>query len=84
MNADYIYAIFYTCEQEDLPDLTIALAHLQASCPIPDGMTEQQINQFLGRHYDALAEAYRTGDTDSFRAAVSACDRDDSTNEAEA
>ena len=83
MNADYIYAIFYTCERENLPDLTIALAHLQASCPIPDGMTEQQINQFLGRHYDALVEAYRTGDTDGFRAAVAACACMDEADETE-
>lgn len=84
MNADYIYAIFDTCKQEALPDLTIALAHLQASCPIPDSMTEQQINQFLGRHCDVLVEAYRTGDVDTFRATVASCDRDDSTNEVEA
>ena len=27
MNANYIYDIFTTCEELDLPDLTIALAH---------------------------------------------------------
>lgn len=84
MNADYIYAIFDTCKQEDLPDLTIAQAYLQTKSPIPDGLTEQQINQFMGRHYDVLVEAYRTGDVDTFRATVAACDRDDSTNEVEA
>ena len=84
MNADYIYAIFDTCKQEDLPDLTIAQAYLQTKSPIPDGLTEQQINQFIGRHYDVLVEAYRTGDVHTFRATVAACDRGDSTNEVEA
>ena len=84
VNAEYLYGLYQCNEANDLPDLTIALAHLQASCPIPDGMTEQQITRFLGRHYDALVEAYRTGHTDGFRAAVAACDRDDSTNEVEA
>ena len=30
MNANYIYDIFQTCEDLDLPDLTVALAHVVA------------------------------------------------------
>ena len=33
MNANYIYDIFQTCEELDLPDLTVALAQIgRASC----------------------------------------------------
>ena len=35
MNANYIYDIFATCEDMDLPDLTIALAHHKEAHPIP-------------------------------------------------
>lgn len=54
MNANYIYDIFATCEELDLPDLTVALAHRKAAHPIPEGMTEQGINEFVGNHYEAL------------------------------
>ena len=40
MNANYIYDIFETCEKNDIPDLTIALAHLQTTKPLPEGLTE--------------------------------------------
>lgn len=53
MNANYIYDIFQTCEDLDLPDLTIALAHHKEAHPIPEGMTEQGINEFVGNHYEA-------------------------------
>ena len=48
MNANYIYDIFQTCEDLDLPDLTVALARHQEGHPIPEGMTEQGINEFIG------------------------------------
>ena len=37
MNANYIYDIFQTCEDLDLPDLTVALARHQEGHPIPGG-----------------------------------------------
>lgn len=37
MNANYIYDIFQTCEDLDLPDLTIALARHQEGQPHPRG-----------------------------------------------
>ena len=72
MNANYIYDIFETCEKKDLPDLTIALAQLKAVKPIPDGLTEKQINEFIGDHYKDLVNAYKAHDRAVFADAVAA------------
>lgn len=49
MNANYIYDIFQTCEDLDLPDLTIALAHHKEAHPIPEGMTEPGHQRVCGQ-----------------------------------
>lgn len=72
MNANYIYNIFETCEKNDLPDLTIALAQLKTTQPIPNGMAEKQINEFIGGHYKKLVEAYKAHDRAVFADAVAA------------
>lgn len=72
MNANYIYDIFETCEKKDLPDLTIALAQLKTVKPIPDGLTEKQINEFIGDHYEDLVKAYKAHDRAVFADAVAA------------
>ena len=72
MNANYIYDIFETCEKNDLPDLTIALAHLKVTQPIPDGLTEKQVNAFVGDHYEDLVNAYKAHDRAVFADAVAA------------
>lgn len=77
MNANYIYGIFQTCEDMDLPDLTVALAHHKAANPIPEGMTEQGINAFIGGHYEALVDAFAAHDREAFAAAVEAGVRED-------
>ena len=82
MNANYIYDIFQTCEDMDLPDLTIALAHHQAARPIPEGMTEKGINEFVGGHYEALVDAFADHDREAFAAAVAAGIKEDEEREA--
>lgn len=82
MNANYIYDIFQTCEDMDLPDLTIALAHHQAARPIPEGMTEKGINEFIGGHYEALVDAFADHDREAFAAAVAAGIKEDEEREA--
>lgn len=77
MNANYIYDIFETCKTNDLPDLIIALAQHKDKAPIPEGMTEKGINQFMGRHYDKLVEAYKTGSRGVFSDVVRACVQED-------
>ena len=82
MNANYIYDIFATCEELDLPDLTIALAHHKAAHPIPEGMTEQGINEFVGNHYEALVDAFAGHDREAFAAAVQAGIQEDEEHQA--
>ena len=77
MNANYIYDIFTTCEELDLPDLTVALARHQEGHPIPGGMTEQGINEFVGNHYEALVDAFAGHDREAFAAAVAAGVKED-------
>lgn len=72
MNANYLYDIFETTRKHGAPDLTIGLAMLKAEQPIPDGLTDQAVRQFLGRHYEALAKAYQSGDRQVFAQAVAA------------
>ena len=83
MNANYIYDIFETCEKNDTPDLTIALAHLQTTKPIPDGLTEKQINKFIGLHYDELVMAYQAHDRSVFADAVATAVAEDEAETAE-
>ena len=75
MNANYIYDIFQTCEDLDLPDLTIALARHK-------GMTEQGINEFIGGHYEALVDAFADQDREAFAAAVQAGIQEDEEHQA--
>ncbi len=81
MNANYIYDIFQTCEDLDLPDLTIALAHYQRGNPIPDGMTDKGVREFIGDHYKELVEAFAAHDREIFAAAVEAAIRADEEQE---
>ena len=48
MNANYIYDIFETCEKNDLPDLTIALAQLKTPKPPPHAWTDKHNKEFIG------------------------------------
>lgn len=77
MNANYIYDIFQTCEELALPDLTVALARHKEGHPIPEGMTEQGINEFVGNHYEALVDAFAGHDREAFAAAVEAGIKED-------
>ena len=82
MNANYIYDIFATCEELDLPDLTVALAHHKEAHPIPEGMTEQGINELVGNHSEALVDAFAAHDRETFAAAVAAGVKEDEDREA--
>ena len=82
MNANYIYDIFQTCEDLDLPDLTVALARYKEGHPIPEGMTEKGINEFIGGHYEALVDAFAGHDREAFAAAVAAGVKEDEEHQA--
>ena len=83
MNAEYIYDIFGTTEKNGDPDLFISLAKLQAEKPIPDGTTEKELCTFIGRHYQALVDAYKGHDRAAFEEVVLACETADAEKEAE-
>ena len=74
MNANYIYNIFETATQQDKP-LDIALEILRGAQPIPEGMTKNDINQFVGLHYDPLWRAYQTGNRKLFANILAVCEK---------
>lgn len=83
MNAEYIYDIFEETERNQDPDLFIGLAKLKVDKPIPEGTTEGEICEFIGRHYQALVDAYKAHDRAAFARAVLACETADEEKAAE-
>ena len=81
MNAEYIYDIFEETERNQDPDLLIGLAKLQAEQPIPEGTTEKELCTFIGRHYQALVDAYKAHDRAAFEETVLACEEQDAEKE---
>ena len=72
MNANYIFDIFETANQNNV-DTTIGLEILRSAQPIPEGMTKEGINQFIGLHFDQLRRAYGTGSKKLFTDIVAIC-----------
>lgn len=83
MNAEYIYNIFEVTERNHDHDLLIGMAKLMAAKPLPEGTTEGEICKFIGRHYQALVDAYKAHDLAAFEEAVLACETADAEKEAE-
>lgn len=83
MNAEYIYNIFEVTERNHDHDLLIGMAKLKAVKPLPEGTTEGEICKFIGRHYQALVDAYKGHDLEAFEEAVLACETADAEKEAE-
>lgn len=73
MNANYLYEIFETTRENHAPDLNVGLAMLRETKPIPEGMTDREIREFLGKHYDKLVQAYQTGDRALFAGVAAKC-----------
>lgn len=84
MNAEYIYDIFKTTERNHDHDLLIGMAKLKAAKPLPEGMDEQALGKFLGKHYHELVEAYAARDLAAFEEAVLACEAQDAEDAKEA
>ena len=72
MNDNYIFDIFVTATAHKV-DTTIALEILRGTQPIPDGMTKDGINEFIGLHFDQLRRAYGTGNKKLFADIVAIC-----------
>ena len=84
MNAEYIYNIFEVTERNHDHDLLIGMAKLMAAKPIPEGMDEQALGKFLGKHYHELVEAYAARDLAVMEEAVLACEAQDAEDAKEA
>ena len=72
MNANYIFDIFTTANEQG-KDTAIALDILRGTQPIPEGMTKEGINQFVGLHFDQLRRAHQTGNRKLFADIVTIC-----------
>lgn len=84
MNAEYIYDIFKTTERNHDHDLLIGMAKLKEAKPIPEGMDEQALGKFLGKHYHELVEAYAARDLSVMEEVVLACEAQDAEDAKEA
>lgn len=84
MNAEYIYNIFEVTERNHDHDLLIGMAKLMAAKPLPEGTTEKELCTFIGRHYQALVDAYKSHDLAAFEEAVLACEEQDAEDAKEA
>lgn len=84
MNAEYIYNIFEVTERNHDHDLLIGMAKLREVKPLPEGMDEQALGKFLGKHYHELVEAYATRDLAVMEEVVLACEAQDAEDAKEA
>lgn len=84
MNAEYIYNIFEVTERNHDHDLLIGMAKLREVKPLPEGMDEQALGKFLGKHYHELVEAYATRDLAVMEETVLACEEQDAEDAKEA
>lgn len=72
MNANYIYKIFETAEKHNT-DNVMALEILRGTEPIPEGLNKNDINSFIGLHYNVLWRAYQTHHPKLFADIVRVC-----------
>ena len=77
MNANYIYDIFTTCEELDLPDLTVALAHHKSAHPIPGGHDGAGHQRVCGQPLRGPGGRLAGHDREAFAAAVEAGIKED-------
>lgn len=80
MKANTLYDIFETTKKNGAPDLTIGLAMLRAERHDITDDEDKAMREFIGRHYDVLVAAYKTG-PDAFEEAVAACVEEDERKE---
>lgn len=83
MDGNYLYRIFEVTKEMGLPDMTLGLARLRFEYnePIPEGVEDREIREFIGRHNEKLVEAFRNGDREAFVAAVEMCKAEDCAKE---
>lgn len=80
MDAKFLYCVFEEAEKNNFPDLYLGLAAAQVNHPISHE-EDKEIREFIGRHYDALVNAYATHHLDEFEDTVAKCVAADAANE---
>lgn len=78
MKANTLYGIYETTRTNQVPDLTIGLAMYKAEHP-EDPISHEEdkaIREFIGRHGQALAQAFAEG-PEAFAEVVAACEAKD-------
>ena len=80
MDAKFLYEVFEQTEKNGFPDLMLGVAAAQVEHPLPHE-EDRAVREFIGRHYDALVEAYQPHDPQVFEGAVAKCVAADAQNE---
>lgn len=76
MDAKFLYEVFEQTEKNGFPDLMLGVAAAQVEHPLPHE-EDRAVREFIGRHYDALVEAYKLRDRATFDAVVAQCEQAD-------
>ncbi len=80
MDAKFLYEVFQQTERNNFPDLMLGLAAAQVNRPLTRE-EDKAVREFIGRHYDALVEAYAPHDLQVFEAVVARCMAADAAND---
>ena len=80
MDAKFLYEVFEQTEKNGFPDLMLGVAAAQVEHPLPHE-EDKAVREFIGRHYDALVEAYQPHDPQAFEDVVAQCVAADAQNE---
>ena len=80
MDAKFLYEVFQETDKHNFPDLMLGLAAARVNHPLTRE-EDKAVREFIGRHYDALVEAYGTRHLDEFEEAVAKCVAADAAND---
>lgn len=59
--AEYIYEVFNYSREHDCNDLIVqAVPMLKVEMPIPEGLTEREIDRCIGANYDEFVRSFNT------------------------
>ena len=84
MFGSYIYDVFEVTNKHELPDLYIGLAMLEHDQSVPEGTSDREIREFIGKHYKTLVDAYKTRNRTAFCEVVEECLKEDAEEAKEA
>lgn len=74
MNTEVLYKVFETAAEKNV-DTAMAAEILRGSEFISDADRKEQVNEFIGLHFDLLRRAYGTGNRKLFDDIVRVCEK---------